>query len=136
MALDEFEFASDQRILGQRHEELNRGRRALPAGRAVTLAPLARHESLVQHRSNVVVQVAHRRFPLRGRGEEASGSASIAAIRSNTAAKFSSDWDGTGATSFAGLPLWRLIGFLRMLDFPSSNVVQRRQSAAVCCRGV
>jgi len=33
----------DQRILGERHEELNRGRRALPAGRAVTLAPLARH---------------------------------------------------------------------------------------------
>jgi len=92
--------------------------------------------TLFQHPSNVVVQVAHRRFPLRGRGEEASGSASIAAIRSNTAAKFSSDWDGTGATSFAGLPLWRLIGFLRMLDFPSSNVVQRRQSAAVCCRGV
>jgi hypothetical protein len=29
-----------------------------------------------------------------------------------------------------------LIGFLRMLDFLSSNVVQRRQSAAVCCRGV
>ena len=46
MGLDEFEFARDQRILGERHEELNRGRRALPAGRAVTLAPLARHDNL------------------------------------------------------------------------------------------
>ena len=42
----------------------------------------------------------------------------------------------SGATSFAGLPWWRLVGFLRMLDFLSSNVVQRRWSAAVCCGGV
>jgi len=136
MGLDEFEFARDQRILGQRHEELNRGRRALPAGRAVTLAPLARHGNLLQHPSNVVVQVAHRRFLVRGRGEGASGSASLPAICSSTAAKLSSDGDGSGATSLAGLPWWGLIGFLRMIDFPSSNVVQRRQSATVCCRGV
>jgi len=71
------------------------------------------------------------------RGHESrSGSASIPAIWSSTAAKFSSVGDGTGATSFSGLPLRRLIRFLRMLDFPSSNVVQKRQSAAVCCRGV
>jgi hypothetical protein len=59
------------------------------------------------------------------------------AIFRSTAANFSSDGTTTtGATSFAGLPLWCLIGFLRMLDFLSSNVVQRRWSAAVCCRGV
>jgi hypothetical protein len=108
----------------------------LPAGRAVTLATLARHESLVQHRSNVVVQVAHRRFPVRGGEEEASGSAFMPAISTSTAAKLSSDGSSTGATSVIGLPWWRLIGFVRMLDFPSSNAVQRRQSAAVCCRGV
>jgi hypothetical protein len=136
MGLDEFEFASDQRILGQRHEELNRGRRALPAGRAVTLAPLARHGNLFQHPSKVVVQVAHRRLVLRGGGEEASGSASMPAISASTAANFSSNGSSTGATSFAGLLRSDLIRFLRMLDFPSSNVVQRRQSAAVCCRGV
>jgi hypothetical protein len=96
MGLDEFEFASDQRILGQRPEELNRGRRALPAGRAVTLAPLARHESLVQHPSNVVVQVAHRRLLLRGGGEEASGSAFMAAICSSTAANSAMDGSGRG----------------------------------------
>jgi hypothetical protein len=84
----------------------------------------------------VVVQVAHRRLLLRGGGEEASGNASMPAICSSTAAKFSSDGSSTGATSFTGLPLWDLIGFLRMLDFLSSNVVQRRQSATVCCRGV
>jgi hypothetical protein len=105
MGLDEFEFASDQRILGQRHEELNRGRRALPAGRAVTLAPLARHGNLFQHRSNVVVQVAHRRLLLREGGEEASGNASIAAIASSTAAKSSSDGSNTDEPSFTGLPL-------------------------------
>jgi hypothetical protein len=136
MGLDEFEFASDQRILGQRHEELNRGRRALPAGRVVTLAPLVRHGNLVQHPSNVVVQVAHRCLLLHGGGEEASGSASMPAICTSTAAKLSSDGSSTGATSFAGLLRSDLIRFLRMLDFPSSNVVQRRQSAAVCCRGV
>jgi hypothetical protein len=58
------------------------------------------------------------------------------AISTGTATKFSSDGDGTGATSFTGLPLWALIRFVRMLDFLSSNVVQRRWSAAVCCRGV
>jgi hypothetical protein len=58
------------------------------------------------------------------------------AICSSTAAKFSSDESSTGKPSSAGLPWWRLIGFLRMLDFLSSNVVQRRWSAAVCCRGV
>ena len=44
------------------------------------------------------------------------------AISTSTAAKFSSDGDGTGATSFTDLPLWRLIDFLRMLDFPSSKL--------------
>jgi len=39
------------------------------------------------------------------------------AICSSTAAKFSSD--GTGAASFTGLPLWRLIRFFGMLHFPS-----------------
>jgi len=58
------------------------------------------------------------------------------AICSSTAAKFSSDGFSTGAASFTGLLLWDLIRFLRMLDFLSSNVVQRRWSAAVCCRGV
>jgi hypothetical protein len=58
------------------------------------------------------------------------------AICSSIDANFSTDGSSTGAASFTGLPLWRLIGFLRMLDFLSSNVVQRRQSAAVCCRGV
>jgi hypothetical protein len=136
MGLDEFEFARDQRILGQRHEELNRGRRALPAGRAVTLASLASHGNLLQHPSHVVVQVAHRRLLLRGGGEEASGSTSMPAICSSTAAKLSSDGFSTGAASFTGLLLWGLIRFLRMLDFLSSNVVQRRWSAAVCRRGV
>jgi hypothetical protein len=124
MGLDEFELASDQRILGQRHEELNRGRRALPAGRAVTLAPLATHGNLFQHPSNVVVQVAHRRLLLRGSGEEASGSAFMPAICWRTAAKFSSDGSSTGATSFTGLPWWRLIGFLRMIRFLSSARVK------------
>jgi hypothetical protein len=58
------------------------------------------------------------------------------AIASSTAAMRTSDGSNTGAPSFAGLPLWCLIGFLRMLDFLSSNVVQRRQGAAVCCGGV
>jgi hypothetical protein len=96
MRLDEFEFASDQRILGQRQKELNRGWRALPAGPAVTLAPLASRGNLFQQPSNVVVQVAHRCFPLRGRGEGASGSASMPAICSSTAAKLSIDEFGTG----------------------------------------
>ena len=117
MGFDELEFAGDQRILGERHEELNRGRRASPAGRAVTLAPLARHGNLLK--SPVVVQVAHRRFPLRGRGEGASGSASIAAIASSAVAKFSSDGCNTGKLSFTGLPLSRLLRFLSMLHFPS-----------------
>src|SRR6266567_1358117 len=125
MGLDEFEFARDQGILGQRHEELNRGRRALPAGPVGTLALLARHGNLRQHPSNVVVQVAHRRLFLRGGREGTSGSASIPAIASSAAAKSSSDGSNTGKPSFAGLPWWRLIGFLRMLDFLSSNVVQR-----------
>src|SRR6266852_4855729 len=104
MGLDEFEFARDQRILGERHEELNRGRRALPAGPVGTLALLARHGNLFQHPSNVVVQVAHRRL-LRGGGEEASGSASMPAICSSTAARFSSDGHGAGVASFTGLLL-------------------------------
>src|SRR5207245_66351 len=111
-------------ILGQRHEELNRGRRALPAGPVVTLAPLARHGNLFQHLANVVVQVAHRRFPLRSRGEEASGSASMRAISKSTAANFSSNGSSTGAASFTGLPWWRLIGFLRMIRFLSSARVK------------
>ena len=117
MGLDEFEFARDQRILGQRHEELNRGRRALPAGPAVTLALLASHGDLLQ--SAVVVQVEHRRLPLRGSGEDASGNASIAAIASSAVAKFSSDGSNTGKPFFTGLPLSRLLRFLRMLHFPS-----------------
>ena len=84
----------------------------------------------------VVIQVAHRRLLLRGGGEEVSGSASMAAISRSTAANFSSDGSSTGVRSFTGLPLWGLIRLVRMLDFPSSNVVQRRWSAAVCCRGV
>src|ERR1700719_4678862 len=97
MRLDEFEFAGDQRILGERHEELNRGKAGVARRRAVTLAPLARHGNLFQHPSNVVVQVAHRRLLLRGGGEEASGSASMPAICSSTAAKLSSDGSSTGA---------------------------------------
>jgi hypothetical protein len=58
------------------------------------------------------------------------------AICSSTAAKLAIDEFGAGLASSAGLPWWRLIGFLRMLDFLSSNVVQRRQSAAICCCGV
>jgi len=84
----------------------------------------------------VVVQVAHRRLLLRGGGEEASGSASMPAISTSTAANFSSDGSSTGAASFTGLSLWRVIRFLLMPDFLSLNVVQRRQSAAACCRGV
>jgi hypothetical protein len=95
----------------------------LSAEAAVAVAPAELLE--------VVVQVAHRRLLLRGGGEEASGSASMPAISTSTAANFSSDGSSTGATSFTGLPLQRLIRFLRMLDFPSSNVVQRRQSAAM-----
>jgi hypothetical protein len=55
MGLDEFELASDQNILGQQPEKLNRGRRALPAGGAVTLLPLARHGNLLQHPLNIQV---------------------------------------------------------------------------------
>jgi hypothetical protein len=45
------------------------------------------------------------------------------AICSSTAAKLWSDGSITGAASLTGLPLWCLIGFLRTLDFLSSNVV-------------
>ncbi len=51
------------------------------------------------------------------------------AISTSTAANFSSDGSSTGATSSTGLLLWDLIRFVRMLDFPSSNVVQGRQGA-------
>ena len=118
MGLNELELTSDQRILGERPEELNRGRRALPAGRAVTLAPLARHGNLFQHPSNVVVQVAHRRLLLRD-GAETSGSASIAAICSSTAARRASDGSTGGVLSFPGLRSLPLLRFLRMPRFLS-----------------
>ena len=136
MDLHQFEFGCQELILGQRHEELNRGRRALPAGLAVTLVPLARHGNLCQYPSNAVVQVAHWRLLLRGGGEGMSGNASIAAIASSAAARRATDRSTAGVLPFPGLRSLPLLRFLRMLDFPSSNVVQRRQSAAVCCRGV
>src|SRR6516164_8952370 len=98
----------------------------MPAGPAVTLAPLVRHGNLCQHLANVVVQGAHRRFPLPGRGEGASGSASMRAMCWRTAAKFSSDESTAGATSFIGLRSLRLLRFLCILHFLSWNVIERR----------
>jgi hypothetical protein len=63
----------------------------LPVGlRCVTAVAVATAELL-----EVVVQVAHRRLLLRG-GAEASGSASIAAIASSTAANLTIDGSSLG----------------------------------------
>ena len=68
----------------------------------------------------VVVQVAHG-FLLRGRGEGARGSVSMAAICSSTAARPASD-----ASTF-GLRLWRAIRFLG-ISISFADVVQGREA--------
>src|ERR1700730_2161323 len=71
----------------------------LPVGlRCVTAVAVATAELL-----EVVIQVAHRRLLLRGGADNASGSASIAAICSSTAARRATDGSTAGVLPFPGL---------------------------------